>query len=59
MTNHNFRQTTEPTHPGLILFWCKKCDSKVLFKSFRTERDVNYIMDRSNVKCLPPIFKTN
>jgi hypothetical protein len=57
MTNHNFRATKELTkHQGMTIFWCKKCDSKVLFNSHRTERDVNQAMDRSNLKCMAPII---
>lgn len=63
MTNHDFRRTNEVTKaPDMNLFWCKKCDSKVLFKKIRSERDVNFIMDNSKLKCLPPIvgkFKLN
>jgi len=60
MSNHDFRKTKELTkHKGMAVFWCKKCDSKVLFSELRTERDVNQGMDKSRLQCIAPVIKLN
>lgn len=61
MREHSFKRipnslrVDQRTRAFVERYHCKQCDSIVQYPSSYTESDVNHRVDKSVLKCLPPV----
>ncbi len=41
--------------PGKNYWWCKRCDSIVLYPHTYSKTQINNLMNQSRLMCLPPV----